>query len=97
MGGDREGDREGERERAAGREGGARAKPGNQLVTYKSGGRRSVIDYILIRRNNISKVKDCKVIPGESISSSSCVCHHAPLICPEHCSRAMLASHRPEQ
>ena len=30
-------------------------------------------------------------------SSSSCVCHHAPLICPEHCSRAMLASHRPEQ
>ena len=29
--------------------------------------------------------------------SSSCVCHHAPLICPEHCSRAMLASHRPEQ
>ena len=26
-----------------------------------------MIDYILIRRNNISKVKDCKVIPGESI------------------------------
>ena len=26
------GDREGEREREAGREGGARAKPGNQLV-----------------------------------------------------------------
>ena len=29
--------------------------------------------------------------------TSSCVCHHAPLICPEHCSRAMIASHRPEQ
>ena len=29
----------------------------------------SVIDYILIRRNNISKVKDCKVIPGESIAT----------------------------
>ena len=31
------------------------------LITYKSGGRRSVIDYILIRRNNISKVKDCSL------------------------------------
>ena len=38
------------------------------LINYKSGGRRSMIDYILIRRNNISKVKDCKVIPGESIA-----------------------------
>ena len=35
------------------------------LITYKSGGRRSVIDYILIRRNNISS----KVIPGESIAT----------------------------
>ena len=39
------------------------------LITYTSGGRRSVIDYILIRRNTISKVKDCKVIPGESIAT----------------------------
>ena len=29
----------------------------------------SVIDYILIRRNNTSQVKDCKVIPGESIAT----------------------------
>ena len=29
----------------------------------------SVIDYMWIRRNNISKVKDCKVIPGESIAT----------------------------
>ena len=29
----------------------------------------SVIDYILIRRNNISQVKDGKVIPGESIAT----------------------------
>ena len=28
-----------------------------------------MVDYILIRRNNISKVKDCKVIPGESIAT----------------------------
>ena len=35
--GEREGgDREGEREREAGRDGGARAKPGNQLVYYNS-------------------------------------------------------------
>ena len=31
------------------------------LITCRSGGRRSVIDYVLIRRNNISKVTDCKV------------------------------------
>ena len=28
-----------------------------------------MIDYILIRRNNISKVRDCKVIPGENIDT----------------------------
>ena len=39
------------------------------IITYKSGGRMSVIDSILTWRNNISKVKDCKVIPGESIAT----------------------------
>ena len=40
-GGDREGgDREGEREREAGRQGGARAKPGNQLVLKKINGKK---------------------------------------------------------
>ena len=39
------------------------------LITYKSRGRRSVIDYILIRHNKISKVKDCKVIPGKGITT----------------------------
>ena len=39
------------------------------LITCKSGGRRSVIDYILIRRSNISKVNDCKLIPGESTAT----------------------------
>ena len=28
-----------------------------------------MIDYILIRRNNISKVKDCKVKSGENIAT----------------------------
>ena len=40
-----------------------------RLITYMSGRRRSVIDYILIRSNDIIKVKDCKVIPGESIAT----------------------------
>ena len=39
----------------------------------------------------------CRVDTALVSGSSSCVCHHAPLICPEHCSRAMLASRRPEQ
>ena len=42
---------------------------GEHRITHKSGGRRSAIDYILIPRNNISKVKECKVIPGESIAT----------------------------
>ena len=39
------------------------------IITYTSGGRMSVVDYILIRCNNISKVKDCTVIPEESIAT----------------------------
>ena len=37
------------------------------LTIYKSEERRSVIDYILIGRNNFSKAKDSKVIPWESV------------------------------
>ena len=33
----------------------------------------------------------------DSLITSACVCHHAPLICPERCSSAMLATHRPEE
>ena len=35
----------------------------------------SVIDYILVRRDNLVHVRDCKVIPGESIAS-----HHRLLV-----------------
>ncbi|XP_033097632.1 uncharacterized protein LOC117101710 [Anneissia japonica] len=36
-------------------------------VTYKSGGRSTQVDYILYRRCNVKEIKDCKVIPGESV------------------------------
>ena len=38
-------------------------------VTYMSGTNRTVIDYILVRRQDLRELKDCKVIPGESIAS----------------------------
>ena len=38
-------------------------------VTYMSGTNRTVIDYILVRRQDLRDLKDCKVIPGESIAS----------------------------
>ena len=34
-----------------------------------SGTNRTVIDYILVRRQDLRELKDCKVIPGESIAS----------------------------
>ena len=34
-----------------------------------SGTIRTVIDYILVRRQDLRDLKDCKVIPGESIAS----------------------------
>ena len=48
------GGREGERERKAGREGGARAKPGNQLVHT----------YHIILYNSIYSVLDINHLPG---------------------------------
>ena len=38
-------------------------------VTYMSGTNQTVIDYILVRRQYLRDLKDCKVIPGESIAS----------------------------
>ena len=37
-------------------------------VTYMSGTNRTVIDYILVRRQDLRGLTDCKVIPGESIA-----------------------------
>ena len=41
----------------------------DHIITYKSGQRSFTIDYILTRRPNLKSVKDCKVIPGESIAA----------------------------
>ena len=44
-------------------------KKEEHYVTYMSGTNRAVIDYILVRRQDLRDLKDCKVIPGESIAS----------------------------
>ena len=45
-------------------------------MTYESGGRKSQIDYILVRRSELSTVKDVKVIAGEE-----CIQQHRLLVC----------------
>ncbi|XDV44123.1 hypothetical protein PO909_012458 [Leuciscus waleckii] len=39
-----------------------------QTYTFKSGPNQTVIDYITVRRENLSTIKNCKVIPGEPIA-----------------------------
>ncbi|CAK1595770.1 unnamed protein product [Parnassius mnemosyne] len=45
-------------------------KRDQHLVTYKSGHHATQIDYLLIRRNQIKSVKNCKVLPGEDLVSA---------------------------
>ncbi|XP_065652871.1 uncharacterized protein LOC136080186 [Hydra vulgaris] len=44
-------------------------------VTYKNGGNTQV-DYILCMRRNLKEVRDCKVVPGESVAKQ-----HRMVIC----------------
>lgn len=37
-------------------------------VSYKSGGRRTQVDYILCRRCKLKEISDCKVVVGESVA-----------------------------
>ena len=39
------------------------------LITYKSGGNSSQIDFIMTRRADLKEMRDCKVIPGEEVVS----------------------------
>lgn len=39
------------------------------LITYKSGGRASQIDYLLYRRRNMAEITNCKVIPGDHVTN----------------------------
>ena len=42
-------------------------KPAHR-VTYNSGGRSSLVDYAMVRRQRIKEVVDTKVIVGESVA-----------------------------
>ena len=41
----------------------------NHLVTYNSGGRRSQIDFIMLRKEYIKECQNCKVLPKEAITT----------------------------
>ena len=43
-------------------------KNDEKTYTYKSGPNQTVIDYIMIRRDDFNNVIDCKVIPGEPVA-----------------------------
>ena len=38
---------------------------------YKSGNRRTTLDYILVKRTDMKAAKDCKVMPRESIGKQT--------------------------
>ncbi|KAK3506621.1 hypothetical protein QTP70_011150 [Hemibagrus guttatus] len=52
-------------------------------VTYKSGGRRTQVDYILCRRGNLKEISDCKVVVGESVARQHrmVVCRMTLMVC----------------
>ena len=45
------------------------SKRREHLLTYKRGGNATVIDYFMVRRDNLRELKICKVIPGESVAT----------------------------
>ena len=51
-------------------------KDESKLITYESGGCRTVVDYILVHQCERSQVKNVKVIPGEA-----CLSQHRLMIC----------------
>lgn len=42
-------------------------KKKEHIITFRSGGNESQIDYFMIRRKDLVICKNCKVIPGESL------------------------------
>ncbi|KAK3517427.1 hypothetical protein QTP70_010672 [Hemibagrus guttatus] len=52
-------------------------------ATYKSGGRRTQVDYILCRRGNLKEISDCKVVVGESVARQHrmVVCRMTLMVC----------------
>ncbi|KAK3530039.1 hypothetical protein QTP86_009958 [Hemibagrus guttatus] len=58
-------------------------KRAEHRVTYKSGGRRTQVDYILCRRGNLKEISDCKVVVGESVARQHrmVVCRMTLMVC----------------
>ncbi|KAK3562277.1 hypothetical protein QTP86_033344 [Hemibagrus guttatus] len=52
-------------------------------VTYKSGGRRTQVDYILCRRGNLKEISDCKMVVGECVARQHrmVVCRMTLMVC----------------
>ncbi|KAK3536119.1 hypothetical protein QTP70_029528, partial [Hemibagrus guttatus] len=52
-------------------------------MTYKSGGRRTQVDYILYRRGNLKEISDCKLVVGESVARQHrmVVCRMILMVC----------------
>ncbi|KAK3551371.1 hypothetical protein QTP70_016656, partial [Hemibagrus guttatus] len=52
-------------------------------VTYKSGGRRTQVNYILCRRGNLKEISVCKVVVGESVARQHrmVVCRMTLMVC----------------
>lgn len=44
-------------------------KKNEHLITYKSGNSKTQIDYFLLDKRDLKHIKDCKVIPGEPLTS----------------------------
>lgn len=42
-------------------------KKEEHLITFKSGGVATQIDYVLVQKKDVTKVRNCKVIPGEAV------------------------------
>ena len=58
-------------------------KKREQLITYKSGGNESQVDYVMFQKHEEMRMKDCKVIPGEE-----CLTQHR-LLCADILIRGM--------
>ncbi|KAK3539823.1 hypothetical protein QTP70_013336 [Hemibagrus guttatus] len=58
-------------------------------VTYKSGGRRTQVDYILCRIGNLKEISDCNMVVGESIARQHrmVVCRMTLMVCKKKRSR----------
>ncbi|KAK3526888.1 hypothetical protein QTP86_003606 [Hemibagrus guttatus] len=58
-------------------------KSSEHRVTYKSGSRRTQVDYILCRRGNLKEINDCKVVVGESVARQHrmVVCRMTLMVC----------------